>query len=382
MSNILLLKDEEGASGDELNQILLRFAKLHNAKCVYKHVKELDSKDIEQADALICIRGDTPYMRYILRAAKKMKKFIVYFLDDALKDLPDNTFRYPKRKKWHLECLKLCDVLLTTNPLIEEDYRDLIQSNRTSIINTAVSNVYVKKNTELGRKLRIVYAGSEWHIENYKAILEPVIISLLNRNKENVELYFVGFDPQIIDFNENIHIVPKMKLDEYQEYMREMDFDIGLAPLNSSFFSQRKYFNKFIEYTRYGICGLYSDVYPYKFVVKDGINGFLVKNEPNLWLKTIQQVIDDNRKRHLCIKNAQEYLVSNHNDSVIFERLEKEIPELLIKCENCSVKSTFQYQKAFLYYPFWIKEKFYMLFYSIKKGGIRSTIQRLVKKKR
>lgn len=382
MSQILLLKDKEGASADELFQILSRYALSRNSVCSIRHIKNLVWEEVVNADILICVRGDTPFMWHILSKAKKGKKFIVYFLDDALKDIPDDTFRYPKRKEWHLECVKLCNVLLTTNPLIADGYKQYIKQNRTALIHTAVNSLKEPHGGSERNNIRIVYAASEWHLSNYNLIIKPIIDKLLNDNLGKVELYFVGFNPHIEGHDNDVHVVPKMSLNEYQNYMLEMDFDIGLAPLVDSYFSERKYFNKFIEYTRNGICGLYSDVYPYKFVVKNLENGFLVDNDPSTWLRAIQDAICCREKCLQCIKNAQEYLKNNHSDDVIFFRLEKDIPEIrqCYDIKKMQTKQSLFSRKMLLYYPFYIKEKMYMVLYSLKSEGIKLTLKRIMKR--
>lgn len=380
MNKILLLRDENGASGDELYQIMSRYVETRDGICVLRTIREITHKDIATADIIVCIRGATPFMKKIITMAKKMNRFVIYFLDDSLKDMPDNTFLYPQRKKWHLECVRLADVLLTTNPLIEEDYKKYIKNERTAIINTAVNYITDKKQDEYQRKQRVVYAGSEWHAENYKLFLEPIINKLLESNKEDLDLYFVGFDPKIVGFEEMVHIVPKMNLEEYQKYMYEMDFDIGLAPLKSSYFTERKYFNKFIEYTRNGICGIYSDVYPYRFVVNNGENGYLVENNADAWLECITRVLSNRTERSQCVKNAQIYLKNNHSDKIIFENLERDIPEIVTNIKRQEFRKKLFMNKLFLYYPFLFNEKMYMTKFSLKNEGIISTIKRVMKK--
>lgn len=378
MKKILLLKDKEGASAEEFYQILLRYSKNKKISCVLYHVKDLKMEEVVTSSVVICIRGDTPYMRYFISKAKSMGKFVIYFLDDALKNMPDNSFRYPGRRKWHLECVKLCDVLLTTNQFIAEDYRQYVKNQRYALINTAVNRLtknYTKGNHQ---RVKIVYAASEWHIDNYNKMIAPIIDKLLEQYKDKIELYFVGFRPELKKSN-IVHFVPKMGLADYQSYMENAGFDIGLAPLEDSYFSKRKYFNKFIEYTRYGICGIYSDVYPYKFVVRNAENGYLVKNCPEKWLSSIQYVIDQDKKRIECITNAQDYLIKNHSDSVIFSKLEEDIPEITydIKFLNEHFSDRQRLCKILMYYPFLIRERLYMVRFSIKNEGLKITAKRI-----
>lgn len=383
MNHILLLKDKEGASSDEFFQIMKRYSEKNECECTILHAKATRHSDLHKADIVFCIRGDTPYMKYLVYKAKMLGKIIVYFLDDALKDIPDNTFRYPKRKKWHIECVRLCDVLLTTNPLIANDYKNYIRNQRTAIIHTAVNEIQ-PTNICNNKRIKIVYAASEWHIPNYNRMISPIINELLNNNKSSIEIYFVGLRPSGIE-QDKVHFIPKMKLEDYQKFMKNSNFDIGLAPLEDSYFSGRKYFNKFIEYTRYGICGVYSDVYPYRFVVKNKENGIMVRNEPQEWLRCIQSVIDNEQLRKSCVLNAQKYLKEHHSDEVIFSKLISDIPEIGMSSANKKInikiaQFKLQITKLFRFYPFFIKEKIYMLYYSVKKEGLKTALKRMIRK--
>lgn len=380
MSRVLLLKDKEGASADEFFQIMQRYAKRNSSKCSLLHIKQVSLEDISAADIVFCIRGSTPYMYYLLELFKRQNKSVVYFLDDALKDMPRDSFMYPKRKGWHIKCVQESDVLLTTNPFIAEDYKDYIRNKRTAIIHTAVDELMPYKSHEGG--IKIVYAASEWHIENYNKMIAPIVDELLERNKNKIDIYFVGFRPNGIN-DKRVHFVPCLCFRDYQIFMKNHNFDIGLAPLEKSSFSERKYFNKFIEYSKYGICGIYSDTYPYRFVVKNEENGILVSDEPKEWLRNIQKLIDDKNLRSNCIKNAQEYLLSEHCDETIFKRLDADIPEIKTVLQNKIDKRILfepRVEKVIRFYPFLIKEKLYMFSYSIKNEGIKKAIGRIVKK--
>lgn len=379
MSNILLIKDSEGASSDEFFQIMQRYAVRNVSECCLLHTRKVTLKHLAVADVIICIRGATPYMHFILKLARVLNKKIVYFLDDALKDIPNDSFMYPNRKQWHIKCVEKSDVLLTTNIFIAEDYKKVVPNIRTAIIHTAVNEIKPYMQHDDG--IKIVYAASEWHINNYNDMIAPIIGKLLEL--DNIEIYLVGFKPIGIH-NNRIHVVPKMCFKDYQNFMNDHNFDIGLAPLEKSYFSERKYFNKFIEYTRYGICGIYSDTYPYRFVVKNEENGILVSNEPNEWLYAIQKLIDDKQLRSTCVKKAQEYLLTEHSDEVIFTNLEKDIPEICTVCSDKNEVSVSNMQlmirKLLLYYPFFVLEKLYMLRYSIRKEGPKKAIIRILKK--
>lgn len=75
--------------------------------------------------------------------------------------------------------------------------------------------------------------------------------------------------------------------------MQELDWDIGLAPMPDTPFHACKHYNKWIEYSSFGIAGVYSDVLPYKGVIRDGVDGLLCENTAAAWTEAIARLIDD-----------------------------------------------------------------------------------------
>lgn len=67
--------------------------------------------------------------------------------------------------------------------------------------------------------------------------------------------------------------------DDPAAYMRELDWQIGLAPLVNTQFNRCKSALKALEYAARGIVVVASDVEPYRHFVKHGVTGFLVQHE-------------------------------------------------------------------------------------------------------
>jgi len=75
-------------------------------------------------------------------------------------------------------------------------------------------------------------------------------------------------------------------------YYQALDWDIGLAPLVPSVFSQSKSYIKALEYAARGIPVIASDVEPYRDFVLHGVTGFLVKRDHE-WLKYLSELAGD-----------------------------------------------------------------------------------------
>ena len=84
--------------------------------------------------------------------------------------------------------------------------------------------------------------------------------------------------------------------DDPRGYYETLDFDIGLAPLTGTEFDKSKSFVKALEYNARGIPVLATDLEPYRGYVKDGVNGFLIRQDHE-WLKRLSELASDDALR-------------------------------------------------------------------------------------
>ncbi len=344
------------------------------------HEKTLN---LDAIDVIVCVRGHSPMIYGILKVAARHNKKIYFLLDDALKDLPKGSFWYPERKKWLMKCLSTSDGLLASNQLIADEYKRYIKGKQVIVINTAIDPLSIQKPRKIDENVRVVMAASEWHTENFERYIKPIIPQLMERFKGKIDLYFIGLHPNL-EHNVHIHYVPSMSMSDYVEYMSSNKFDVGIGVLSPNYFTERKYFNKFIEYTRYGICGVYTKCMPFELVVKDEINGFFTQNTPKAWLDALCKAIENTEMRRNCIANAQEYLKEKHNEKYLFAKLVAECPELI------SYKSVMQCKKYLFELIHWrvrqlifrICERTYLTFSSLSHFGVKTTIAKIKRKLR
>lgn len=364
--------------GDIMKDFYSRFG--GNIKIV--NILDVTEKDIKSVDVVISVRGETPLMLGCLEYARAQGKKRIFFLDDDLKDIPKNMHRYPKRKKWLIKCIKTCELLLTTNQLIAEEYKEFLEEKRTVIVNSSVKEreinniLYEQKDI-----IKIVYAAGEKHVVFFEKYIRPIMDTLYNKYEKKLEFYFIGVNPCFTNekYRKQIHCIPGMSFEQYTEYMKTERFDIGLAPLESNHFTARKYFNKFIEYAKDGICGIYSDCMPYQLVVKNCGNGYTAANNPGDWYRVINRAIENHEERIKCIENSQKYLREYHNGKKICQKLAVEIPELL-DYESNVLSGSSKINYRFRHRLFKLFENIYLTAFSIRCYGIVNTIYRIKRK--
>ena len=98
-----------------------------------------------------------------------------------------------------------------------------------------------------------------------------------------------------------------------------INWDIGIAPLEDNMINKSKSEIKYLEYSSWGFAGVYSDVGPYSRVVDNYKNGILIKNNDcDEWVNSIIYLIENNELYNNIRKNAIEDINANYSlDSFI-----------------------------------------------------------------
>lgn len=271
----------------------------------------VQKKNVEWADIIIFLRSDTDIDAYVSKVARKAGKHLIYVLDDDILNCPSYLSCAPyyllKSTQNNIKTIMAnCDTFLTPSPVLLEKYGSSFK-NKFLISEPSLNRIKVK---EKNPKIKIGFAGSIDRVQDINEILENTIERLVNKYQDKIEIEFMGAKPRFLE-RLGLKFLPYQDgYDAYTAYMASMNWDIGLAPMPESKFHECKYFNKYIEYASFGIVGVYSNVKPYVFGIKDNENGLLVNNDSDSWFNAIAKLIDDDELRTRisknCIKEANE----------------------------------------------------------------------------
>ena len=69
-------------------------------------------------------------------------------------------------------------------------------------------------------------------------------------------------------------------------------------------------------------------------MIKDGITGFLAKDDPDSWYKALSTAIRDKTSREGCVKKAKEYIKNYHSEKACVERIKEQMPEISAPIDN------------------------------------------------
>ncbi len=318
----------------------LKFLQDEN-KLKYKFLtpREVTEEDLLWLDVLYVIRGDSPYILSLATWCKKHNKIVIYVLDDNLLEIPNNldsSAYYLKRstKRSINKLINLANGFVSPSEKLIKKY-STTKHHTLQIIEPSINPIL---NKETNNVIKIGFAGSIDHANDIDNMLKDVFIELKNKYGNSISIELFG--PKTSS-SHDLNLVYYPFLDSYSSYqdkMRELNWDIGLAPLEDTIFNQYKHYNKLVEYETYGIAGVYSDVYPYKYAVKNLENGILTKNDKESWYDSISLLIDNALLRkdisQNCLNEANTKYSLQLSSTELFDFLEG----FKYKKKDCSKK--------------------------------------------
>ncbi|MCY1713491.1 hypothetical protein [Caproiciproducens galactitolivorans] len=292
-----------------------------------KHIKKVD---IAWCDIFICVRGFEYVSMKAAKAAKQAGRLVIYFLDDDLLNVPEDVgskdyFSDESQKQALSEIINFCDMLWCVNPYLGEKYSRF--GNKRWVMERVPVPLEHFSYEEHGT-ISILYAGSSDHTPVIREYITPVVRRLCEEFQGLVSFTFIGADPGLSGY-ENVEYIKFFEdYEDYYSFLLQKRFDIGLAPVRTTEFYQCKYYNKFIEYTKIGAVGVYTNSLPYTLVIQDGQNGFLCENTFEDWYNTLKKTIVDCDLRKRCAETAYNDLQEKFTYDKVGVKLLEDIPEL------------------------------------------------------
>lgn len=303
----------------------------------FKKTDMVKSKDIREADIVICVRGASDLDRDIVKLAKIYNRLIIYYLDDDLLNIPKysgvSVYYENKQIRENMICImETSDILWTSNANIRKKYR--VYFERSYVMDIPVNIQEIKREKDQNNiknkdVVKVCFAGSSDHIHMVDKMLSPAINHIAEKYNKEVYFYIIGVKPQKIKESNNVKIVEYFNnIQDYYNFVKKSKIDIGLAPLEASDFTACKYYNKFLDYTCNGMVGIYSDVEPYKLIVKNEFNGMLAKNEESSWEELLEKLILSKELKEKIYFNAVKEVKEKFSYDYIMEKVLENIPEI------------------------------------------------------
>lgn len=348
MTNVLVVYSGMTSTGNILTKLFETLNDMCYSNVCCDEASLVTRKELIWADVVLLVRGADTYMKRIAKASHDAGRCVILYLDDDLLSLLDEQSKYYKALRY---CVDTCDVFWSSNPHILDLYMPMAKRARgveaVAIEPWNMSDITIRKNKEES-KIGILFAGSASHIPLLQKSVFPAL-RIIQQNNNNLSFYFVGCkENDLVGILSNV--VTRdwfVNSDEYRKYVNSIDVHIGLAYVENTRFGKCKFYNKFLEYTKLGIVGVYSDCDPYRSIVCHGKNGFLAQNTIDGWVDAINLAISNQDLREKCLHEAQDILRTQFSTETVINLLCDKIPEV-VQFKSCKNPVKYRKQNAWI----------------------------------
>ena len=93
MKNMIMLYESVMSTVELVGNTMKGFCEKYGGSFRETDIRTITERDIERADVILCVRGESPLMLGCLRYAKSKGKKRIFFLDDDLKDMPKHNVK-------------------------------------------------------------------------------------------------------------------------------------------------------------------------------------------------------------------------------------------------------------------------------------------------
>ncbi len=282
-----------------------------------------------QADAVV-VQRDFPrhakQYQAVVNWAAQTGKPVLYEIDDLLYDLPED---HPEKAYFRpvegqiLAAIRDAGAVITSTIPLAKHIRQ-INPNTWILANYLDDNLWKLDSAnqpmlDKDQSVRIGYMGgiTQTHMPDILSI-KGVLDYLLDRFGEKICLHFWGVVPPDLLERENVvfHADKFPNYKEFAAYFSQQSIDIFIAPLIEGDFNDCKSAIKYLEYSSLSAPGVYSNVFPYREIIRPGVNGFLAANEEE-WKEALIRLVEDRVLRRNIGEAAlntvkNQFLLSRH----------------------------------------------------------------------
>jgi O-antigen biosynthesis protein len=228
---------------------------------------------------------------------------IVYEIDDLLVDIPrwNRAYEYYEKYADSIEkIMRLASGITVSTNKLKEIYSKF-NENITVIPNHLPKFLWgdiLYKGGNRNLKPRILYQGSDNHFctkrmaekgGNTGGDFGNTLIDYIRKTTDKYQWVFMGGYPLELDDLKNngtIEYHGWHNILEYPSYIKKLNIDLCLAPLQQNIFNESKSNIKNLEYVALGVPAIYTDIEPYKHTTNK------VKTDEEM-ISLIEKIIDN-----------------------------------------------------------------------------------------
>jgi glycosyltransferase involved in cell wall biosynthesis len=304
----------EGAGGSAMYRMVIPGKYLNNSELIEPMMESplrMTTEIVDIADAVVLQRPASMGTLQIAEYAIQTGKFLIVDTDDLFDSVPDWSPASAAYQQHNLvihdKIARRASLVTVTTPKLKKYYeKKKISANVKVLPNYVDLDLFNERKTnqvQNSDQVRVLWAGSSTHSKDFE-IISDIMLELIEKYEGKLTFVVYGQVPSDImmksrfgNATNGIEYWGPTPFDYWYPTLHRINADIGLAPLVDIRFNHFKSPIKALEYGMLGIPVIASDVYPYRLVVDDGVNGYLVSNNRNAWKLKLTELIENETKR-------------------------------------------------------------------------------------
>lgn len=296
----------------------------------YKKIKSISEEEMQERikyfsdyDMVWNSYYTNPFIHtFTMIAQEKTKTKFVMDVDDNVFDIdPLNPIHISMEKKY-LEYLKAITVdakyiTTTTEKLAKILRKQRYYRDPESVIvipNMISIRDYIPGDYDNKDKIVIGYAGGASHYGDlHKTGMIDALAKVMHEHK-NVYVKSAGmFIDKYLPKARYEFVSGQKDKEGWFKFYTELNFDIGLAPLEDTPFTRSKSNIKWQEYSLKSIPTIASNIGPYKDTINHGSDGYLVENTYESWYKALKLLVENVSLRKKIGAKAKDIVIKQHS---------------------------------------------------------------------
>lgn len=186
--------------------------------------------------------------------------------------------------------------------------KDRFASDKTDLLEPP----YISRCGDMGHledmsEIRIHYHGTNVHAKDLEAVASALVSVHDKYPHVSIAIYSGKSRSSLLLKRKRIRFVKEMPWEQYKREVAEVRAHVALAPMLDTPYNKGKSIIKIHDIARLGAVGLYSDRAPYDKHITHGETGFLLRNDPQMWRKTLEYLVENPAEIAKTAKAAQDH---------------------------------------------------------------------------